>query len=225
MNTIFNFKINSIIIVLFSLFMLSLQIDAQEVDGKSALKLLKEGNERYVENKMSLSDLTKEREKLTSTQKPYAIILSCSDSRVPPEIIFNESLGKLFVIRVAGNVLSGDEMGSIEYAAEHLHTRLLLILGHQSCGAVGAAAAGRLMDNHIDSIIVKILPAVDMVNKKDPSLKGKMDRIIKQNVLNQMKIIVDKSHVIKELVEKKRLLIEGGVYNLHTGKVEFFENH
>ncbi|GAC1399863.1 MAG: hypothetical protein NVSMB56_15000 [Pyrinomonadaceae bacterium] len=156
-------------------------------------------------------------------QKPYAIVLACSDSRVPPEIVFDESIGKLFVVRVAGNVVDPVTLGSIEYAAEHLNVPLIMVLGHETCGAVKATIEGGEVSPNIQELAHHIVPAVQMA--KQSGIKDKDQLIaasVKNNVILQAHEVAG-SKVIHELMEKKKVQIVGGVYNLHTGKVEWID--
>jgi len=185
---------------------------------------LKEGNERFVSESTFHKDFAKERKELTSGQKPYAIILTCSDSRVPPELIFDESLGKLFVIRVAGNVVNPDILGSIEYAIEHLHCHLLIYMGHESCGAVKATMEGGKVPPNIGAIAYKIKPAVKKAKQKHFHNENEvLDEAIKINVRNQIETSLKSSNIIKEAFEKGELKIYSAYYNLHSGKVDFEE--
>jgi len=185
---------------------------------EDTLARLMEGNARFVNGQHRPANYKRERAELTKGQHPYAIVLSCSDSRVPPEIVFDESLGKLFVVRVAGNVVDPVSLGSIEYAAEHLHSRLLFVLGHESCGAVKAAVDGGHFSPSIEAIVEKIKPAVDIARRKHPE-KDILPFAVEENVWLQTQSVLDQSHIIKELVEKKELRIADGVYRLGSGKV------
>ncbi|HQJ75216.1 MAG TPA: carbonic anhydrase [Bacteroidota bacterium] len=185
---------------------------------------LKQGNERFVSESTFHKDFAKERKELISGQKPYAIILTCSDSRVPPELIFDESLGKLFVIRVAGNVVNPDILGSIEYAIEHLHSHLLIYMGHESCGAVKATMEGGKVPPNIGAIAYKIKPAVKKAKQKHLHNENEvLDEAIKINVRNQIETSLKSSNIIKEAFEKGELKIYSAYYNLHSGKVDFEE--
>lgn len=125
------------------------------------MQKLIDGNKRYVEGKFIHPNQSAERRmELSKDQNPFAVILSCSDSRVPPEIIFDQGIGDLFIIRVAGNIISNEVLGSIEYAVEHLDVGLVVVLGHERCGVVSAAVAGGEVHKHISSLVEAILPAV-----------------------------------------------------------------
>jgi carbonic anhydrase len=204
-------------------FLLSMVLLGQHTEsvkeGKQLQQLL-DGNHRFVTCELSKKDYSKERAELTTGQNPYAIILSCSDSRVPPEIIFDESLGKLFIIRVAGNVVDSVTLGSIEYAAEHLHAKLLLVLGHESCGAVSAALKGGEATPNISQIIKRIQLAVYKAEELKIEKSHELDFVIEENVKNQIAASLKNSKVLHELVEKNELQIVGAVYNLKTGAVK-----
>lgn len=212
--------------ILLLLFLVYGQLFAQlpSLNNFKHINALKEGNERFVNNKVLEKDFPMDRANLSKGQNPYAIIVACSDSRVAPEYIFDEHLGKLFVIRTAGNVLDKIELGSIEYAAEHLHTPILLVLGHTSCGAVHAAVAGGdLHSQNLESIVNKIEPAVTRAKKMHKHEHEVMDEAIKENVINQIKFAEKNSKILKELIEKEKLKVIGGIYDIKSGVVEFIE--
>lgn len=184
------------------------------------LARLMAGNARFVKGALRATNYKQERRELIKGQHPYAIILSCSDSRVAPEIVFDESLGKLFVVRVAGNVVDPATLGSVEYAAEHLHTKLLFVLGHESCGAVRAAVEGGHFSPSIQSIVERINPAVAAAKRETPNAADILPLAISKNVGVQIKSALEQSEILKELVAKDELRIAGGVYGLGTGKVD-----
>jgi carbonic anhydrase len=195
------------------------------VTPEAATALLKSGNLRYVQGKPTPKDYVRDRVANAETQHPYAIVVACADSRLSPEILFDESLGRLFVIRVAGNVIDPVVLGSIEYAAEHLHVGLILVLGHESCGAVTAALAGGHFTPGIEALVHRIAPAVNMAKLKKLGAKETLNSAIKENVLLQCDSLMKESELVKELVHKGELRIVGGVYNLHSGAVEMFAPH
>lgn len=182
---------------------------------------LKAGNARYVSGKLRPRDYKADRKATADGQHPYAIVLACADSRVPPEILFDESLGKLFVVRVAGNVVDPVALGSIEYAAEHLHVETLLVLGHESCGAVKATLDGGEAPPHIDALVKRIEPAVEEAKKAGLGPKETLALAVKLNVSLQIDESLKQSKVLTELVHEHKLQIVGGVYNLRSGRVEF----
>jgi carbonic anhydrase len=190
---------------------------ATAVTPASALAELKAGNAHHVHHQYSHphENAARQRE-LTGGQHPHAEILSCADSRVPPEIIFDQGLGDLFVVRVAGNVATDTEIGSLEYGAEHLHIPLLVVLGHESCGAVTAAVQGGPPEGHIGALVDLIKPAVDQTRglPGDPVANA-----VKTNVELVVKQLRSSTPILSELVEHGKLKIVGGVYSLKTGKV------
>lgn len=202
---------------------LPMTVLAQEatVSTLEALNRLKVGNERFVGGKMLTKNFERERGELAKGQHPYAIILGCSDSRVPPELLFDESLGRLFILRVAGNVVDPIVLGSIEYAAEHLHTGTLLVLGHESCGAVKATLAGGEVPANIGQLVKRIEPAAQIAKDKHLDGNGTLNAAIEENVRLQMQNAVEQSEVLREMVAHKKLWIAGGVYSLQNGKVRF----
>jgi len=198
------------------------------VSADEALQKLMDGNQRFVEAKMSgnsLCDATA-RGKLAKSQHPYAIILSCSDSRVPPELIFDQSLGEIFVIRVAGNVADPIVLGSVEYAAEHLGSHLIMVLGHERCGAVTAAvnAKGK-PEGNIGAIVKAIEPAA----KKAKELsKGKTtDEVIECAVdLNAKQVassLTKRSKLLGEELKAGKIKIVAAKYDLDDGKVSLLK--
>lgn len=194
----------------------------EKVDAKQALQLLVDGNQRYVEGKFLQKDMgsTRREELVSKGQKPFVVVLTCSDSRVPPELIFDQALGDIFVIRVAGNVVSPVEMGSIEYGVEHLETPLLVILGHENCGAVKATVDGGEAPGSIGSIIDMIKPSVEKARAAGASDAGLYEAATDENT-KAMVAEVKKSPVVKHLMEHGKLTVLGAKYHLNSGKVVF----
>jgi len=182
---------------------------------ETPLERLIEGNKRFVENKSLHPNRSLERRQQTaSKQEPFAIIVSCSDSRVPSEILFDQGIGDLFIVRVAGNVIGPLEVASIEYSVLYLHSQLIFVLGHENCGAVQAVLAGTT--KNIEPIASLIEPAV----KTTAQMPGNhLENAVKKNVQRVVEYLQDKP-LLKELIAEKKLLIKGGYYNFHTGKVE-----
>ena len=191
--------------------------DEAAISGDKALQKLMDGNNRYVSAQMSHpNQTTARRTEITGGQHPFAIIVGCSDSRVPPEIIFDQGLGDLFVVRLAGHVLSDEALGSIEYALEHLGTRLIMVLGHDNCGAVTAAVKGGDIPGHIGSIVKAIAPAV----KKAKSQPGDLlENAIRENVAMVVDQLRSSSPLLAHLVKDGILKIIGAYYRLDDGKV------
>ena len=188
---------------------------------KNLILRLQQGNDRFVAGKPSAKDFQRDRAELISAQHPYSIVLTCSDSRVPPELIFDESLGQIFVIRTAGNIVDSVVLGSIEYAAEHLHAGLMVVLGHKDCGAVKATISGGKVPPDIGSLVSRIQPAVDRARATHVGEKDLLDACVEENVHRQMEQSLIQSDLLNELVGQGELSIVGAVYNLETGRVEF----
>lgn len=198
----------------------------QSEPAKTAFSQLEVGNQRFAAEKARHPNQdAKTRASLVAGQAPSAIVLSCSDSRVPPEIIFDQGLGDVFTVRTAGEVPDDIAIASIEYALEHLGTNLLVVLGHESCGAVKAALETPLGSSAGSPALTKL---VDSIRPHfEPSLKivagdKKLVTPVKENVVGVAKDLLKKSSIIRESVEKKGLIIKRGIYSLETGKVEFF---
>lgn len=198
---------------------------ASAVTADEALKDLMEGNKRFVENRMTCLGGCgpSVREKLARGQRPYAVVLSCSDSRVPPELVFDKGLGEIFVVRVAGNVADPFVLGSIEYAAEHLGAPLVVVLGHSRCGAVTAAVeAHGEPEGNIGSILKAIAPAVESAKgeakgKQGPAL---VEAAIAENAMRTAASLGKDSPVLRRLAEEGRLRIVAAKYSLDDGRVE-----
>ena len=191
-----------------------------------SIKKLQSGNKRYIDESLGSckkSDAPR-RLDIAKGQHPFAIVLSCSDSRVPPELIFDQGLGDLFVVRVAGNTVDPVILGSIEYAAEHLGAGLIVVLGHERCGAVTAAYDGGSSDmGNIDSIVRRIAPAVK--NVKARALGKERLQMIEDAIDENVNLVADEilkqSKVLKHLVEEKKVKIVKAKYDLDDGKVNF----
>ena len=196
---------------------------AEENQPKNPLERLKQGNERYVtSNTVCHDDWTAKRSALTANQAPFAIVVSCSDSRVPPEIIFDQTLGALFVVRVAGNIVDDFAIGSIEYGVKVLGANLIVVLGHSNCGAVEAALKNLKFDNHIQSVLDAIQPAVNET-KNGNGGGNLLEKTIKANVKNVKETLKKSKPVLAQAFENGTLQIVGGYYDLDSGKVEFLD--
>lgn len=197
---------------------------SSRITADEALKRLIEGNRRYVANQFAAADLSASRRSdlRCNGQHPFAVVLTCSDSRVPPEHVFNQGLGDLFVIRVAGNVVDDVSMGSIEYGVEHLGSPLLLVLGHDFCGAVKATVDGGEAPGKIGAIVERIQPTVEAVKQSGASGEELYRKVEDQNILAVINVI-QTSPVIKHLVEHGQLTLVGGKYHLDSGEVTFIE--
>jgi len=211
-------NVGIVALLLLSLSILGIgQKDEEKVTADSALAELKSGNAHHVEHRYQHPHATvNRRRQLASGQNPHAEILSCSDSRVPPELIFDVGLGDLFVVRVAGNVVANTELGSLEYGAEHLHIPLLVVLGHQHCGAVTAAVEGGEAGGHINALVNLLVPAV----QKSRGLPGDaVENAVKANVEMVVKQLRTSTPILSPLASQGKLRVVGAVYSLDTGKV------
>jgi len=214
-------RISDLILIIAFVFALTVSSASQTINTEiDALTVLMKGNERFVAGKPRPKDYLSERSMLTQSQHPYAIVLACADSRVPPELIFDESLGRIFVVRTAGHVVDPVALGSIEYAVEHLHVGLLLVLGHESCGAVKATISGGEASPNIKALMKSIKPAIDKVWSRAIAERERLSESVKENVRYQMQRAIFESEVLSEHVYEKRLTVVGGVYGLRTGRVE-----
>ena len=189
--------------------------------GEQALQRLIEGNDRFVAGQCLHPDQSNERRAaLTGGQTPFAIVLTCSDSRVAPELFFDQGLGDLFVIRNAGNVLDDHVLGSMEYATEHLHVPLIIVVGHEKCGAVSAAVAGGAIPGHIHSITDDLAPVIEQT--KD--LPGdQVDNAVRANAQRNAEILLHVEPILKEAVSAHKLRIVSARYDLDTGKIEILK--
>ncbi len=181
--------------------------------GRYIVNKLLERNKSFVEGELSKKEILQRRDSMRNGQKPYVTVLTCSDSRVIPEFIFDANIGEIFVIRVAGDICDNSVLGSIEYGVEHLKTPLLVVLGHSKCGAVTAACAseGKRAGDNIDYILDKITPAVK---------EGNIEASIEENLRIVEKEILENSEVSKKLVDGGRLTIIKMKYILDTGEVK-----
>jgi carbonic anhydrase len=199
---------------------------AQEpsVPAAKALERLEQGNQRFMSGQPAAKDLAHDRLALVNGQHPYAIVVACSDSRVAPETIFDAHLGELFVVRVAGNVVDDDVLGSIEYAAMHLHCRLVLMLGHDGCGAVTATLTGDPAP-HVVALAKHIEPAAAIAKAKKLDAAGTLAAAVRENVHLQADRVTSESVPLAELVKKGELEVARGVYHLDTGRLELLAKH
>ncbi len=201
------------------------------IAANEALERLRAGNARFVSGGQLMESLAnpERRNELTTGQEPFAVILGCSDSRVPVEIIFDFSLGHLFVIRVAGNVVAPSQIGSIEFAAEQFGTRLVVVMGHTGCGAVAATLAElkRPMGSrslNLSAIVDRIRPAVEPLVDTEAEEPALLEQSIRANIRASMNQLRNGSKILKSLISDDGLLIVGAEYSLETGVVEFFDD-
>jgi carbonic anhydrase len=201
------------------------------ISAALALERLRQGNERFVQELTRPEGANQARRRaVADAQEPFAIILGCSDSRVPAEIIFDQGLGDLFVIRVAGNIVAPSQIGSVEFAAERYHTRLVLVLGHSSCGAILATVEelGRRREEqsrNLRSIVDRIRPSVQAL--MDTSLASDPEALVRAAVRANIRMSVDHlrhgSALLEQLIEREGLRIVGAEYSLETGRVEILD--
>lgn len=189
---------------------------------------LKEGNTRYLSGKSihPRFDAAKRQQTAREGQKPIATILGCSDARVPPEMVFDQGFGDLFVVRVAGNVCAVAELASIEYGVKYLHTPLIVVMGHSKCGAVDGALSGAELKGSLPKLMSLISPVTDKTKASNPKLKGNalLDAAVEDNVRNSIAEILKNSPGLAQLVKEKKLMIVGGVRNIEDGTIRWIEN-
>ncbi|MBT8123690.1 MAG: carbonic anhydrase [Gammaproteobacteria bacterium] len=203
------------------------------ISAQEALKILYEGNHRFVSGVSNLKVLTNQdrRHELETIQEPFAIILGCSDSRVPVEIVFDQGFGDLFVIRIAGNIVAPSQIGSVEFAAEKFGTRLVVVMGHSKCGAILATLEeirheSKEKSQNLYSIIDHIRPSIDGLPGAE--LENHSDSFVQQavraNICASVNLLQQGSEVLERLIKKDGLVIVGAEYSLETGIVDFFDN-
>ena len=202
------------------------------ISAREALEHLREGNRRFVSGMRRNATLTNptRRSELAAGQQPFAIILGCSDSRVPAEIVFDQGLGDLFVIRVAGNIVASSQIGSVEFAAERFSTPLVVVLGHSRCGAV-LATLEELMrpkenqSRNLRSILDRVRPSVEALLATE--LRHDADTLVRQAVRANVRVSANHlrqgSEVLEQLIEKEELVVVGAEYSVETGIVDFFD--
>jgi carbonic anhydrase len=204
------------------------------IPAREALTRLQEGNLRFVANARGsdIFQMQSRRPGLVTVQEPFAIILGCSDARVPAEIVFDQGAGDLFVIRVAGNIVSPSQVGSVEFAAERFGTRLVVVLGHSQCGAILATIEelrrpSENQSRNLRSIVDRVRPSVEGLLATD--LRHDPEALVEQAVRANIRTSVDHlrhgSQVLEQLIQDDGLLVVGAEYSLETGIVEFFDRH
>jgi carbonic anhydrase len=203
------------------------------IAARDALELLREGNRRFVADVRSRDgDVSQaaRRSELATRQEPFAIVLGCSDSRVPAEIVFDQGLGDLFVIRVAGNIVAPSQVGSVEFAADRFGTRLVVVLGHSGCGAIAATIEEltRPVENqsrNLRSIVDRVRPSIEPLLATE--LKNDMNALtrdaVRANVRASASHLRHGSEVLENLIQRDGLIVVGAEYSLETGVVQFFE--
>ena len=202
------------------------------ISAEESLARLKEGNRRFVSNVDGSSEISAQakRHELIAGQEPHTIILGCSDSRAPAEIIFDQGIGDLFVIRIAGNIVAPSHIASVEFAAEQFHTQLVVVLGHSNCGAVKATIEDlkqpyNKRSQNLHSIVSRIRPAIEPL--LDTELKNDPEALLKVGVRANIRASVNQlrhgSNILEQLTHESGLVIVGAEYSLETGEVDFFD--
>ena len=196
--------------------------NTENISADEALKKLIKGNERFVELKEQHPDSDKQRRKeMLKGQHPFVVILSCSDSRVPPELIFDQGLGDIFEIRNAGNVLNEHVIGSIEYAVMHCGVKLIVIMGHQDCGAIAATLSGVSETKYIKALEDSIKPAVEDCKKQGKEINS--DNVVKAHVMQDINELLSQDNELVKYMKKNNVKIVPAYYHLDTGKVDFLK--
>lgn len=194
-----------------------------------ALELLKEGNQRFIKNLKANRDLLEQANETKDSQWPFAVILSCIDSRTSAELIFDQGLGDIFSVRIAGNIVNSDILGSIEYGCKVEGSKLVVVLGHTTCGAV-KGACDQVELGHVTQLLQKIQPSVndektvtdkELRNSKNPDF---VQKVIIKNIRRSVKNIIDRSRVIYNMIEKGEAGIVGALHDLESGEVTFYDD-
>jgi carbonic anhydrase len=203
-------------------------IDRDKLTPRQALDILIEGNQRFKNNVLRERDMLRVRDETVEKQHPFASVLSCSDSRTTVELIFDQNLGDIFSVRLAGNIASIKAIGSLEFSCKYLGSKLVVVMGHTNCGAI-KAACDHYKGGNIGEIIELIDPAVALEktikDKRDSSNDVFVERVCFHNVEVQMERILKRSPLLTDMIEKKEIGLIGAVYNLASGEVEFDHNH
>jgi carbonic anhydrase len=198
----------------------------EEITPKLALDILKEGNERFVNNIKAHRNLLQQVNETKSGQFPFAAILSCIDSRTSAELIFDQGLGDIFSIRIAGNILNDDILGSMEFACKYAGSKLIVVLGHTKCGAI-EGACNNISIGHITGLLDKIKPAIALEKStQDNRNAGNIDfvrNVTTNNINITVKMVKEQSPILREMEQLGQIKIIGGIYDLDTGYVTFFD--
>ncbi|HEX8515545.1 MAG TPA: carbonic anhydrase family protein [Bacteroidia bacterium] len=194
---------------------------------EKALQILKEGNQRFVNNLKAHRNLLEQVNETREGQWPFAVILSCIDSRTSAELIFDQGLGDIFSIRIAGNIVNTDIIGSLEFACKVAGSKLIVVMGHSKCGAIKGACDHVEMGN-LTELLAKIQPAVyqeqTIKENRTASNYEFVEKVAALNVRRSVKTLVDRSYILEQMVEKGQIAIIGAMHNLETGEVEFYQD-
>lgn len=203
------------------------QIDRDKISPQEALDILIEGNYRFTNNLIGSKDMPSLVELNKNKQHPFASFLSCSDSRAPVELLFDQALGDIFSVRLAGNIASDKCIGSLEFSSKYLGSKLIVVMGHSSCGAV-KAACDDFKDGHIGEIVNMIKPAIrhekTVLVDRNSKNEAFVHKICELNVRYQIDQIIRTSDIIQDMIVAKKIGVVGGVYSLDTGEVKFLED-
>jgi carbonic anhydrase len=203
-------------------------IDRDKLTPRQALDILIEGNQRFKNNVLREHDMLRVRDESVDKQHPFASVLSCSDSRTTVELIFDQNLGDIFSVRLAGNIASNKAIGSLELSCKYLGSKLVIVMGHSNCGAI-KAACDHYKGGNIGEIIELIDPAVDLektiIVKRDSTNDLFVGKVCFHNVEIQMERILKRSPLLTDMIDRKEIGLIGAVYNLASGEVEFDQNH
>ena len=202
-------------------------LDRDKISPQQALDILVEGNYRFANNLIGKKDMQSLVENTKNKQHPFASFLSCSDSRAPVELLFDQALGDIFSVRLAGNIASDKCIGSLEFSSKYLGSKLIVVMGHSSCGAV-KAACDDFKDGHIGEIVNMIKPAIrhekTVLDDRSSKNEAFVHKICELNVRYQIDQIIRTSDIIQDMITAKQIGVVGGVYNLNTGEVEFLQD-
>ena len=200
--------------------------DVQEhLTPEKAFQILIDGNRRFLSNLRFNRNLLQQVNDTSDGQFPFAIVLSCIDSRTSAELVFDQGLGDIFSTRIAGNVLNEDILGSMEFACQVAGSKLIVVLGHTRCGAI-KGACNHVEMGHLTGLLSKVAPALHDVDRQgglDLPREAKIERVALENTRNQMRAILERSPILERLYQEGRIGIVGGIYSVETGEVQFFE--
>ena len=197
------------------------------ITPEMALDLLKEGNHRFMSNLQSNRNLLEQANETSDGQHPFAVILSCIDSRTSAELVFDQGLGDIFSARIAGNVLNEDILGSMEFACKVAGSKLIVVLGHTKCGAIKGACSHVQM-GHLTGLLAKVAPAMHAVEQRDGtsiSDESSVELVAIENVRCQLRSILERSPILEHLYQEGSIGLVGGLYNVESGEVAFLEQH
>lgn len=199
----------------------------QSITPEKALELLKEGNKRFINNLKANRNLLQQANETSEGQHPFAVILSCIDSRTSAEIIFDQGLGDIFSVRIAGNIINEDILGSMEFACKIAGSKIITVLGHTNCGAIKGACDHVEMGN-LTSLLAKIRPAIDdeksVIENRNSNNDAFIDKVTLINVQRTMTSIMQRSPILKDMIENNEIKLVGGIHNISSGEVTFYSN-